>query len=54
MKTPAEHFRDRAYELVCRLGTPKQIAEARERRAELDRWPGRRPNLVRQKQGRAS
>lgn len=53
-KTEGEKFRDLGFELVLRLGSPKEVREARERRAELDAWPGRRPNLVRPRQARPS
>lgn len=53
-KGHAEKVRDQAYALVMRLGTPREQLEARMRRAELNSWPGRRPNLVRTKQRRPS
>jgi hypothetical protein len=54
VRTPAEEYRDKGYELVMRYGTEKEKLEAKARRTELNAWPGRRDNLVRVKQGRAS
>ncbi len=52
--TPAEYFRDYGYALTLKLAKLEEIAAAKKRREELESWPGRHPNLVRAKQGRAS